>query len=175
MALILLRRLVRYLAMSVAVLASLLLVGYACLFLYTTRPYLEVTEVRAASTPQAFIMTWTVNCGEAYYQSDDKRKYWPQAPVGGKIPHDYPQIMWNGNSFVLIGYPYKKLLTNIFTGSKTEEHSERLDLVEWHIVTPYRVVNDKGESQSEEPVEWKNNDPTPSFDVRIDQSQKREC
>src|SRR5512139_632124 len=138
-----LRRVARFLLLSPGGLIAAIAITVLGAFVYFSNAY-ELTEVRASSKAETMQVTWNIVCEESYYQGVDGRRYQLNVPVGGKYPEDFfgGIAMYPGNRLNLTGYRYKALVRNIFTGTVTEKHSERLDVLAWSLVTPYVFVDE---------------------------------
>jgi hypothetical protein len=170
-----LRRVFRYLLITVGTLLAVASVAYLCLLFYAYKPYIEVTEVRASDQLQTVRITSTMGCEDPHYEADDGRRYMPLVPTDGKDVGDGIGLFVTGNSFILTGYPYKARLRNIFTGKVVEQHSERFDVVAWNIVVPYRRPGVNGEDiESNEPLGWKSEELNPMFANSV-QKQSSGC
>jgi len=158
------RRTFRWLLIGVAGLLLLLGLLFAGLYIHMNEPYLSVTEVRAANTPETVEVAFIVACEDAYF-ADERFKYDPLLPDETDLPTG---IHLSGNRFVFTGYPYKLIRRNIFTGAITERRSERLDVFEWHMVTPYRIWNPETgeEHNSDAPLGWRASSGEPVFVAR---------
>jgi len=169
-----LRRLVRITLLSLGTLFGVVVIAVLFVAIYLSEPFIEVSEMRSASVPQAVKVTWYINCGEDYYEDENEKHYDPQVPNGGVYPVVGP-IMSSGTQFVLVGYPYKALRRNIFTGSVNEQRSERFDVVEWHVVTPYIIWDGESDIESNKPLEWKSDKSDAQFFAQLDRSRKGGC
>jgi hypothetical protein len=161
-----LRRVARFLLLSLGGLVAAIAIAVLGAFVYFHKPYVEVTEVRASSEAETVQVTWNIGCEDSYYEAVDGRRYLPNVPVGGKNPEDFfgGIAMVPGNRLNLTGYRYKALLKNIFTGTVTEGHSERFDVLAWSLVSPYVLRDKDGEHvESNAPIGWKSDMSFPTF------------
>jgi len=165
-----LRRLVRITLFSFSILFGVLAIAV----MYLSEPYIEVTEVRSTSVPQTVEVTWYLNCERDYYDDENKNHYDPVVPIGGVMPGVRP-VMSSGTRFVLVGYPYKALRKNIFTGSVNEQRSERFDVVEWRVVTPYTLWDGEKDIEINKPLEWKIDKSVMKSFAKIEQRRKDGC
>lgn len=161
-----LRRVARFLLLSLGGLVAATAITVLGAVVYFQNAY-EVTEVRTSSEAENVQITWNIVCGDSYYDDVSGRRYLPNVPVGGKNPEDFfgGVAMFPGNRVNLTGFRYKALRRNIFTGTVTEEHSERFDVLAWTLVTPYELVDEDGEHvvESNAPIGWKSDVPFPIF------------
>lgn len=168
------RRLVRIKLLTLSILFGVAFMALLFEVIYLSEPYIEETEMRSTSVPQTVEVTWYVNCGEDYYEDEIKKHYDPRVPIGGVAPVVRP-IMSSGTRFVLVGYPYKALRRNIVTGSINERRSERFDVVEWHVVTPYLIWDGEKDVESNKRLEWKGNNSDAQFFAQSDRRRKGGC
>jgi hypothetical protein len=152
-----------------ALLTILVLSSVAALAIW--KPYIEVTEVRATTTPQTVQVMWYLACEADYYEDDRKQRYLPEVPAGGKEPVVGP-FMMSGTQFVLVGYPYMELHRNRFTGQVDQQRSERFDVIEWHVVPPYLIWDGKKEIERNEPAGWKSQEIPARFAAQIDRPRE---
>lgn len=171
------RRVARFLLLTLGGLFAVIAIAVLGAFVYFRKPYLGVTEVRAKE-PESVQVTWNIGCEESYYEAIDGRRYLLIVPAGGKNPEDFfgGMAMVPGNRVSLTGYRYKALLRNIFTGTVTEEHSERFDVLAWSIVTPYMLWEENGEQvESDAPIGWKSDERVPTFTTHAGRAQSTGC
>jgi hypothetical protein len=152
-------------------LVCLITIATLCLFVYVQRPHIEVTEVRATPGLQTVQVTWSLQCEDEHFEDDHNQRYSPNIPVGGKEPYIGP-VPKSGTSFVLVGYPYMALNRNRFTGKVEKQRSERFDVIEWHVVTPYFIWDGTREVESNEPVGWKIEEATAQFVAQTDRPHR---
>jgi hypothetical protein len=169
-----LRRIVRITLLSFGILLGVVVIAVMFLVIYLSEPYIEVTEMRSMSVPQTVEVTWYLSCGRDYYDDENKKHYDPIVPTGGVAPGVGP-VMSSGTRFVLVGYPYMALHRNIFTGSVKEQRSERFDVVEWHVVTPYHIWDAEKDIESNKPLGWKSDKSDTQFFAQVDQRRKGGC
>ena len=165
------RRVLRGVLLVVGGLLALFAIAILCLFVYIQKPHIEVTEVRATPSPQTVQVMWSLRCEDEYFEDAHGQRYFPNVPVGGRDPYIGP-VPTSGTSFVLIGYPYTALNRNRFTGKVEKQRSERFDVIEWHVVTPYFIWDGENEVESNEPVGWKSEEATARFVAQVDRSHQ---
>jgi len=149
------RQIPRVVEFAAGGLVSLCAIAFLCLFVFVHKPYIEVTEVRATSKPQAVRVSWYLGCEEDYYEDVDKQRYLPWVPIGGEPPVLGP-VMKPGTGFMFVGYPYTALYRNRFTGKVETRRSERFDVIEWHVVPP------------NEPAGWKSAEAPAKFTALLE-------
>lgn len=170
-----LRRLVRITLLSFSILFGVVVIANMFVVIYLSEPYIEVTEMRSTSVPQTVEVTWYISCERGYYYDDENKKHYdPMVPTGGVMPGVSP-VMSSDTRFVLVGYPYKALRRNIFTGSVNEQRSERFDVVEWHVVTPYPLWDGEKYIESNKPLDWKSDKSDMKYFAQVDQRRKGGC
>lgn len=170
-----LRRLVRITLLTLGTLFGGVVVAMLFAVIYFSKPYIDVTEVRSMSLPQTVKVTWYISCGDDYYEDENEKHYDPRVPVGGVLPGVDSTVMSSGTRFVLVGYPYKELHRNMFTGSVNEQRSERFDVIEWHIVTPYLIWDGEKDIESNRPLGWKSDNSDARFFAQFDRRRKGGC
>ena len=165
------RPVLRRVLLVIGGLASLFAIAILCRFAYAQKLHIEVIEVRATSEPQAVLVTWFLRCEDEYFEDDHNYRYLPNIPLGGKEP-SIGRVAKSGTRFLLIGYPYTELNRNRFTGKVEEQRSERFDVIEWHVVTPYFIWDGANERESNEPVGWKGEEATAQFVAQTDRPRR---
>jgi len=169
-----LRRIVRITLVTLGAIFGVAVTIVIFVVIYFGKPYIQVTEVRSTTEPKMVKVRWYVSCEEEYYVDENEQFYDPQVPVGGAPPGVGP-VMFPDTEFVLVGYPYKEIHRNIFTNSVNVQRSERFDVTEWHVVTPYRTFEGEEEIESYKPKEWKSDKTSSRYFSELDRSHKGGC
>lgn len=167
-------RLIRITLLSLGILFGIVINVVLFVVIYFGKPYIAVTEIRSSSEPKTVKVRWYLSCEEEYYEDENEKFYDPQVPVGGVSPGVLP-VRSSNTEFVLVGYPYRELHKNIFTGSVNEERSERFDVIEWHVVTPYTTLEGEEYIESNKPLEWTSGKTEVQFFTQFYRSRKGGC
>lgn len=137
-------------------------------FVYVFEPYVvEVAEIRTTGRLETIYASFGLACGEEFISEDGSQDHEGRlhlvVPEGGKAIEQSDAAVPN-NGFVITGYRYKTVRKNILNGRLEEVPSRRIDVVSWHVVSPYQVRDgDGGIREVTEPLGWRNEDSHPKF------------
>lgn len=170
-----LRKLVRITLFTLGTFFGIVAIAVLSVVIYFSEPHIEVTEIRTTSEPQTVKVRWYLSCEEEFFVDDKNKKFYdPQVPAGGVYPGVGP-VMSSDIKFVLVGYPYKERRRNIFTGTVSEQRSERFDVIEWHVVTPYPTLVGDEFVESNKPLGWKSNKSDAKYFSQSDKRHRSGC
>jgi hypothetical protein len=166
----LMKRMLRFVAYAIAALAIIC----GVLVLYLIEPHIAVSEVRITDRVESIRGEYGIACEAIYmfgYQGEQSLgKLSLVLPDGGMDPTTSEAAV-PGNSFEFTGYRYKTIRRNRFTNAVAEIPSGRLDVVEWHAITPYNIYpfDEQGNyAQSNTPLGWKSRDDQSLFAAHVE-------
>jgi len=85
-------------------------------------------------------------------------------PEGGVTPGDTDAAV-SDNIFIFSGYCYKSVQKNLLNGEVNEIRSQRIDVIKWHVVPPYKVHTGDGADTKKisSPLGWQSQELEPKF------------
>jgi hypothetical protein len=140
--------------------AATLVVGYCFLF----QPHIVLEKVRLSNKPveikAVYInMTGDPLCAKLYRieRMEDGKPVSSDEPLFLALPENLPspedgKTAHADNMFLIKGYRYQFSERNKLTGHSKTSHSNRLDVIAWEVIAPYKQWNNE-DSDNHTPVE----------------------
>lgn len=122
------------------------------IIVFLFKPYINIEEVRTSNQLKVintvFVnLTGDASCAKLYrYVGDDISSI--SSPIFSALPEGIPPpdegpTAYSNNIFKLTGHEYHFVMKNILTGSTASQISNRLDVISWEIVPPYKIWTEK--------------------------------